>query len=171
MTCFPSSWISSSSSPTGSRKIDGTTLTLMVLVCLSPHLGAHGCRGKLRSSRSCGYVNGGICMPSHGLAYAVCTVVGTVLYMTSHVWPADVRLTWDAPGSADGMPQEVAGYNIYYGLARQRYDFVLDVGDQTTYTLSGLRGGQQYYLSVVAYDYSLNESPLSEEVMVLTPDE
>jgi Fibronectin type III domain/Bacterial TSP3 repeat/Domain of Unknown Function (DUF1080) len=101
---------------------------------------------------------------------ALVVAVYLTLLITSSVRAAEVHLAWDAPATADGTPlQDLAGYKVYYGSTSQLYDVVIDIGNQTTYTLSGLRAGHQYFFSVVAYDHSLNESPLSEEVGTMTP--
>lgn len=109
-------------------------------------------------------------MSSFKAILALAVAVYPTFLMTSAVQAADVQIAWDAPTTGDGSPPEnLAGYKVYYGSTSQLYDFVIDVGNQTTYTLSGLRGGQQYFFSVVAYNNALNESPLSEEVGTLTP--
>jgi PKD repeat protein len=46
---------------------------------------------------------------------------------------------------------------------------LIDVGNQTTYLLSGLRSGQLYYLAVTAYDTSGNQSTLSNQASATTP--
>src|SRR5262245_7650329 len=108
-------------------------------------------------------------MSSHRIIVVLAAVVGTLVLIVSHVLAVDAHLAWEAPPTAgDTPPQEVAGYNIYYGLTSQLYDFVIDVGNTTAYTLSGLKPGQRYYFSVVAYDNSLNESLSSEEVSMTT---
>jgi len=74
-------------------------------------------------------------------------------------WAAQIRLAWDANSEPD-----LTGYKVYYGTASQSYGSPLDVGNVTTYTLTGLTQGQTYYLSVTAYDTSNNESNHSGEV-------
>jgi Bacterial TSP3 repeat/Fibronectin type III domain len=108
-------------------------------------------------------------MPSHRVLVGPSAVVSIFLLMTSYVWAVEIHLAWDAPTTADATPpQGLTGYKLYYGRTSRLYDFVIDVGNRTTYTLSGLKAGQQYYFSVVAYDHSLDESPLSEEVSTIT---
>jgi hypothetical protein len=60
--------------------------------------------------------------------------------------------------------RDLAGYKVYFGLASQTYGPPIDVGNQTTYTLSGLTDGIQYYIAVTAYDTSRRESAFSNEV-------
>jgi hypothetical protein len=109
-------------------------------------------------------------MSSHKEIAVLAAAVGTFLFMTSYVRAVDVHLAWDAPTTDDGTPpRELAGYKLYYGWASRLYNFVIDVGNRTTYMLSGLEAGRQYYFSVVAYDHALNESPLSEELSAIIP--
>jgi hypothetical protein len=68
-----------------------------------------------------------------------------VLIMLGHTEAGGIRLAWDPP------PTEVAGYKVYYGQYSRDYDLVVDVGSQTSYTLSGLEGDQGYYFTVTAY--------------------
>src|SRR5262245_34197329 len=107
-------------------------------------------------------------MSSHRVIIVVAAVVGILLFVASHVRAVGVHLAWDAPTTAAGTaPPELAGYKLYYGWTSQLYESVIDVGNRTTYEVSGLRAGQQYYFSVVAYDYSQNESPVSTEVSMI----
>jgi hypothetical protein len=62
---------------------------------------------------------------------------------------------------------DLAGYKIYYGTASGQYVSVLDVGNQTSYTLAGLQTGQTYYISATAYNASGLESGHSNEVVFL----
>ena len=83
----------------------------------------------------------------------------SVLFYSNLVSAAEVALAWDANTDPD-----VAGYMIYYGFATRAYDYVVDVGDQTTFTLSGLEDGHTYYFAVTAYDTEDLESDFSNEV-------
>lgn len=83
----------------------------------------------------------------------------SVLFYSSLVSAAQVTLAWDANTEPD-----LAGYMIYYGFATRAYDYVVDVGDQTTFTLSGLEDGHTYYFAVTAYDTEDLESDFSNEV-------
>jgi len=77
-----------------------------------------------------------------------------------------VSLAWDRPTTnADGSPlTDLAGYKIYYGTASGTYGYSIDVGNVTTYTLTGLAQGQTYYIAAAAYDTSSNQSGFSNEV-------
>jgi hypothetical protein len=54
-----------------------------------------------------------------------------ILFYSNLVSAAEVTLAWDANTEPD-----LAGYMIYYGFTSRSYDWVVDVGDQTTYTVS-----------------------------------
>ena len=74
-------------------------------------------------------------------------------------------MDWDAPTtSADGTAlTDLVGYKIHYGIASGAYDHSIDVGNVTTYVLTGLTKGQVYYVAATAYDTSNNESVYSKE--------
>jgi hypothetical protein len=77
-------------------------------------------------------------------------------------------VSWDVPTTnADGTPlADLAGYKVYYGTnspINKDTSQSVDVGDSTSYTLTGLSTGT-YYFAAVAYDTAGNESDLSEEL-------
>jgi hypothetical protein len=83
--------------------------------------------------------------------------------------PGTAAVSWEAPttnedGSA--LDGDLAGYKLYYATASP-IDKInapsINVGNTTSYTLSGLNVGT-YYFSATAYDTSGNESALSGEV-------
>jgi len=77
--------------------------------------------------------------------------------------PGSATLAWDAVTTAN-----LSGYRIYYGTAPGTYVQPLgqgiNVGNVTTYTVTGLNGGTRYYFAVTAVDTSNNESTFSNEV-------
>jgi hypothetical protein len=73
---------------------------------------------------------------------------------------AAVDLAWDANTEPD-----LAGYKIHYGTASGDYSHTIDVGNITTYTLTGLEEGVTYYLAATAYDDDDNESDYSDELV------
>jgi len=73
-------------------------------------------------------------------------------------------LTWDA-----NTESNLAGYKVYYGTSSRNYGAPIDVGNQTTYTVSGLNG-QTYYFAVTAYNTSGTESGYSAEVSKSFPN-
>ncbi|MDR4499305.1 MAG: Ig-like domain-containing protein [Candidatus Scalindua sp.] len=68
-------------------------------------------------------------------------------------------LAWDPNTEGD-----LAGYRVHYGVSSGNYDTIVDVGNQTSYTISGLISGTTYYFAVTAYNISDNESIYSNEV-------
>ena len=77
-------------------------------------------------------------------------------------------LTWDA-----SVDPRVSGYRIYYGTAPglyfQPFREGLDVGNITTYTVTGLNRATTYYFSATAYDALNNESGFSNEAYTAIP--
>ena len=70
-----------------------------------------------------------------------------------------IKLAWDSTNDHD-----LAGYKIYYGTATGTHDHFIDVGNVTTYNLTGLTKGQTYFIVTTAYNTSNNESGYSNEV-------
>ena len=56
-----------------------------------------------------------------------------------------LTLAWDPNAEPD-----LAGYKVYYGTESGMYGFVLDVGNVTQYTVTGLEPETQYYFSLTA---------------------
>ena len=71
-----------------------------------------------------------------------------------------MTLAWDP--AAD---PHVAGYRLYYGYEKGTYEGDVDVGLETTYTLTDLAEGQAYYFVLVAYDIDGEQGELSQEVV------
>ncbi|MBI3804674.1 MAG: fibronectin type III domain-containing protein [Nitrospirae bacterium] len=93
-----------------------------------------------------------------------------LLFSLDHrlLFAAEAILAWDP--SPDTT---VAGYKVYVGAASQNYGAPIDVGNVTTWTMSGLTTGSSYSFAVTAYDASGNESLFSNEVsktIRTTPD-
>ena len=76
-----------------------------------------------------------------------------------------LTLAWD-PNTED----DLAGYKVYYGTRSRDYDYVIDVGNVTQYTVTSLESEKRYYFAVTAYDTSENESSFSEEVTGEAPN-
>ena len=75
---------------------------------------------------------------------------------------AQIKLAWDPNTEPD-----VAGYRVYYGTASRTYGAPINVGNVTSYTVTGLTIGATYYFAVTAYDTAdtaYNESGFSNEV-------
>lgn len=75
---------------------------------------------------------------------------------------AQTTLSWSAPATySDGTAMAVSGYKVYQGTAKGAYTDSVDVGNQTSYTLSNLVNGSTYYFAVTAYDGAKTESAYS----------
>jgi hypothetical protein len=74
-----------------------------------------------------------------------------------------VTLFWDSVTAAN-----LVGYRIYHGTSATTlsppYGSGLDVGNVTSYTVTGLESGKRYYFHATAYDSMGNESILSNQV-------
>jgi hypothetical protein len=75
-----------------------------------------------------------------------------------------VSLAWNRSPSSD-----VAGYELFYGMASGQYTYGLDVDAKTTITVSGLTEGRTYYFAVVAYNRLGDESGYSNELTNAVP--
>ncbi|MDB6109802.1 MAG: fibronectin type domain protein [Pedosphaera sp.] len=75
-----------------------------------------------------------------------------------------VPLAWDPNQDAS-----VAGYVVYYGNTSGNYSSSLDVGTNTTATISGLTEGQTNYFAVSAYNSARVEGARSSQIVYLVP--
>ena len=76
---------------------------------------------------------------------------------------AQVTLAWDpSSGSA-------SGYNLHYGTSSKNYDYSVNVGNNTSCTISGLQEGTTYYYAATAYNTSNEESDYSDEIAYRIP--
>src|SRR5437660_1798272 len=71
---------------------------------------------------------------------------------------AQVRLDWDVPASNGGSA--ITNYKIYRGTTSGGETLLTTVGNEFTYTDSGLTNGQTYYYQVSAVN-ALGEGPRS----------
>lgn len=74
-----------------------------------------------------------------------------------------VNLAWDPSASTN-----VAGYNVYYGVASGIYTNVVPAGNVTNTTISGLASNTIYYFAATAYDSNGIESDFSVETNYIT---
>lgn len=88
---------------------------------------------------------------------------GSATHTFSVMELAEVTLEWDPNTEPD-----LAGYKLYWGFSSGDYEFSADVGNQTSYTITGLIPGVTYYIAVTAYNTTGLESDYSNEV-VYTP--
>ncbi len=80
---------------------------------------------------------------------------------TTNAYSAQVTLAWDPPVN----DADIAGYKVYYGNSSRNYDTNIDVGNQASYTLSGLVEDKTFFIAVTAYDIYGLESNYSGEVV------
>jgi len=90
-------------------------------------------------------------------------VVGLLLIIFSwssvvKAMATDVSFAWN-PNPDPGL----SGYKLYYGTASHSYGTSINVGNVTTYTVTGLGSGN-YYFALTAFDGSGKESSFSNEV-------
>lgn len=95
---------------------------------------------------------------------ATAALLSTILLLTGHAFAGQTTLAWDA-----NTDPAVAGYMVYYGEASRTYPSKVDVGNQTTYSLTGLLEGKGYYYAVTAYDSTRSESGFSNEASATIP--
>lgn len=79
---------------------------------------------------------------------------------------AGVTLSWTAPTTnTDGTTlTNLGGYKLYYGRISGIYTAFIDVGNVTTYTMTGLAAGTWYFVAT-AYNTSGLESGYSNEAI------
>jgi len=83
-----------------------------------------------------------------------------VLAAAAPAFAASVAISWNANTEPD-----LAGYKVKYGQSPGVHGTVVDVGNTTSTTISGLTDGATYYFVVTAYDSTGNESAPSAEVV------
>jgi hypothetical protein len=98
--------------------------------------------------------------------YFLLTLCFIIILSVSHVFAADVTLSWTPPSTnADGSTlTDMGGYTIYYGTQSGNYTYRIDAGTVTSYSIGSLVPGFVYYFAVTAFDISGNESAYSKEV-------
>jgi hypothetical protein len=94
------------------------------------------------------------------------TLIAATLFSTATAFSAQVTLAWD-PNTETNL----TGYKLYYGFESGNYTHTIDVGNQTSYSISDLESNVVHYFAATAYDSSGNESDFSEEVSYLVPTE
>jgi hypothetical protein len=77
---------------------------------------------------------------------------------------AQVTLAWNA-----NFEPTVSGYRVYYGTTSSYYTAVIDVGNQTAVTITGLVPGVTYFISATAYTSTGDESNFSGEIAYSVP--
>lgn len=90
---------------------------------------------------------------------ALAAMVGGMFIFATGVFSSQSTLMWDRC-----LDPEVIGYRLYYGNSSRDYFPAVEVGNETTCTVSELVEGVPYFFAVTAYDHYGNESEYSEEV-------
>ena len=103
------------------------------------------------------------------LIYAVPRVLATLQLRVTSTGQAipdarNLTLAWD-PDPGDN----IAGYNVYYGLSSLTYANVIQVGDLTQVTVTNLCPGTTYYFAITSVDGSGAESGYSAELIYTLP--
>ena len=91
-------------------------------------------------------------------ALVACSLLILILSYPPVAIAGEATLSWNANSEPD-----LAGYKVYYGTSSGQYGTPIDVGNQTTHSLSGIPVGE-YFFAVSAYDTSGNQSGFSTEV-------
>jgi hypothetical protein len=81
--------------------------------------------------------------------------------MIQNISDTSILLIWNG-----SLISDLAGYKIYYDTDKSGYPYsnVIDIINDTSYTIKGLTTGQIYYITVTTYDIDGNESWYSNEV-------
>ena len=82
-----------------------------------------------------------------------------IIFWGNYAHPAIVKIAWNVVADS-----RVAGYKVYYGTSPGSYQWSVDVGNITTYTLPNLTDGITYHVVVTAYYNNLYESRFSNMV-------
>ena len=100
-----------------------------------------------------------------GLSKVVWKILLPILsFHTVPALSAGISLTWIAnPNPA------VVGYNIYYEGTSGVYTNMINVGNVTSATISGLVGGATYYITATCYDSFGDQSAFSNETSHTVP--
>lgn len=95
------------------------------------------------------------------------SILFTLLFLlfTTPLFAAQVTLSWNPNKESD-----LAGYKVYYGNPSRSYSTTVDVGNVTSYIVTGLIEGDTYFFAATAYDLTGNESGYSNEVSYDVPD-
>ncbi|MGD8666783.1 MAG: fibronectin type III domain-containing protein [Desulfobacterales bacterium] len=73
---------------------------------------------------------------------------------------SQITVAWDENSETD-----IAGYKVHYGTTSGNYEYIVDVGNTTSCSISGLTEGTTYYLAATAYNTNNVESNISEELV------
>jgi hypothetical protein len=89
----------------------------------------------------------------------------SIFLLTAPLCPAaEVTLAWDP-----NPEPSVTGYRVYYGTSSYYYSNVIDVGNRTDCTITGLLPGMTYYIAATACSSTGDESNFSGEIVYTVP--
>lgn len=93
-------------------------------------------------------------------------IIFTLFYFSTTTASAgNLNLVWDASTSTN-----VGGYKLYYGTKTASYTNSVDVGNTTTYQMTGLQDGTTYFFALKSYNLAKTiESGYSNEVNANIP--
>ncbi len=92
-----------------------------------------------------------------------CVGLLLVFAVAQHAEAGNLVVAWDPPSDPT-----TAGHVLWWGTQSRNYTGQVDVGLQTTYTVTGLPEGVIYYFAVTAYNAGGESSVYSEEVSVVS---
>ena len=109
-----------------------------------------------------GHHSGKLCWPLGRAHFVAALIVAT--FTASAQALSTVTLAWDpSPGS------DIGGYRLYEGGTSRTYTNVINVGNATNGTFSGLASGATYFFAATVYDTNGLESDYSAEVSYAVP--
>jgi hypothetical protein len=82
-----------------------------------------------------------------------------LLFTQMAAYADQVTLGWNASTGSG-----ITGYKLYYGTQSHNYSSSIDVGNQTSGTITGLQDNVTYYAAVTAYDAQGAQSGYSAEI-------
>jgi len=87
-----------------------------------------------------------------------------LLLVTVRAFAGSATLAWDPVTDPD-----LSGYILHHGPTAGNYTAEVNVGNKTSYMVSGLTEGSTYHFAVTAYDASGKESAYSNDVSAFIP--
>ena len=90
--------------------------------------------------------------------------MAAVFFCASAKGAPNVTLAWNSSGGSS-----VAGYFLYCGPTAGVYTNRINIGNNTTASVSGLNEGQTYHFAVSAYNAAGAEGTLSADISYITP--
>jgi hypothetical protein len=101
---------------------------------------------------------------SHIITFSLLAIISIFLLTAPLCHAAQVTLAWDP-----NPEPTVSGYRVYYGTSSYYYSSVIDVGNRTDCTITGLLSGVTYVISATAYSSRGDESNFSDAIAYTVP--